>query len=364
MKIAALIAGAGMILAGIVGAAFQDLVERDHDCGGQVRTYYVEAQDTEWDYAPLGYNGITDRPFEMFALPYVVADEHRIGRVYQKAVYREYTDGSFTQLSPRPEHLGILGPVLRAEVGDTIQVVLRNTASIPVTLHAHGVAYDQADEGATHGALHESVPPGATKLYTWTVPERAGPGTGEDSSRVWLYHSHADEPRDTNAGLVGPLVITGCGKAKEDATPKDVDRELFTYFTAINENDSPYLEENIRRYLRIRDDVDRADEGFIESNLKHAINGYLFGNLPGLETEKGERVRWYVLALGSEADLHTAHWHGNTLDAMGAGTDVVELLPATTRTLDMVPDMPGHWLLHCHVNDHLDAGMAAIYQVR
>ncbi|HZD00265.1 MAG TPA: multicopper oxidase domain-containing protein [Actinomycetes bacterium] len=29
----------------------------------------------------------------------------------------------------------------------------------------------------------------------------------------------------------------------------------------------------------------------------------------------------------------------------------------------MQPDNPGTWLYHCHANDHIDAGMAALYTV-
>lgn len=27
----------------------------------------------------------------------------------------------------------------------------------------------------------------------------------------------------------------------------------------------------------------------------------------------GDRVRWYVMAVGDEVDLHGVHWHGNTV---------------------------------------------------
>jgi hephaestin len=33
------------------------------------------------------------------------------------------------------------------------------------------------------------------------------------------------------------------------------------------------------------------------------------------------------------------------------------------KVADMVPDDPGTWLFHCHVEDHMMAGMAALYQV-
>src|SRR5260370_296404 len=77
----------------------------------------------------------------------------------------------------------------------------------------------------------------------------------------------------------------------------------------------------------------------------------------------GERGRWYVMASGTEVDLHTPHFHGNTVTINGARTDVLALLPATMVTADMVVDDPGTWLYHCHVNDHILAGMMATYKV-
>jgi hephaestin len=32
--------------------------------GGLVRTYYIAAEETEWDYAPLGIDIMTGKPFE------------------------------------------------------------------------------------------------------------------------------------------------------------------------------------------------------------------------------------------------------------------------------------------------------------
>ena len=29
--------------------------------------------------------------------------------------------------------------------------------------------------------------------------------------------------------------------------------------------------------------------------------------------KKGERVRWYLFANGNEDDVHTPHWHGQTV---------------------------------------------------
>ncbi len=344
----------------------------------QTRTYYIAADEADWDYAPKGVNQITGRPFGVSDPPYttnvfVERGKDRIGRVYLKARYREYTDGTFSAIKSIPpawQHLGILGPVIRAEVGDTIRVVFKNNARFPFSVHPHGVFYTKDSEGApyndgTSGAekKDDAVPPGGIHTYLWLVPERAGPGPNDPSSILWMYHSHTDESRDTNTGLIGPMIISARGTTKANGTPKDVDREFVTLFTIFDENVSFYLDHNIQTYTGRPEAVERDDEEFIESNLMHTINGLIFGNVPGLSMKRSERVRWYMMGLGNEVDLHTPHWHGQTLLLHGSRTDMVDLLPAMMKTMDMVPDNPGTWLFHCHVNDHLDGGMVALFTV-
>jgi hephaestin len=78
----------------------------------------------------------------------------------------------------------------------------------------------------------------------------------------------------------------------------------------------------------------------------------------------GERVRWYVMSMGTEVDLHTPHWHGNTVTTMmGMRTDVLQLIAGSMQTADMQPDDAGIWLFHCHINDHIKAGMLTRYEV-
>jgi hypothetical protein len=96
----------------------------------------------------------------------------------------------------------------------------------------------------------------------------------------------------------------------------------------------------------------------LEQGSRFSINGTVFGNLPGLEMNEGERIRWYLFALGSEQDFHTAHWHGMRVHEEGRRrTDVVNLLPATMKVADMMADNPGTWLYHCHVAEHMRGGM-------
>ena len=68
----------------------------------------------------------------------------RIGKVYKKAMYREYTDSTFSRMKKRSsdmEHLGILGPFIRAEEEDQIEIVLKNMASRNYSIQPHGVSY-------------------------------------------------------------------------------------------------------------------------------------------------------------------------------------------------------------------------------
>jgi len=38
----------------------------------------------------------------------------------------------------------------------------------------------------------DSVAPNKTVIYKWLVPERSGPGAGDFSSVMWMYHSHGE----------------------------------------------------------------------------------------------------------------------------------------------------------------------------
>ena len=341
---------------------------------GVTRTYYISADVVRWDYVPRGRDEISGRPFDDVSGTFVDDGPGRIGSTYQKCLYRGYTDASFSSRETRPadeQYLGILGPVVHAAVGDTIRIVFRNTCPFPASVHAHGVFYAKRSEGAPYAdgtsaadKVDDDVPTGGKHTYVWRVPGRAGPGPQDGSSVMWMYHSHSDEIADTYAGLMGPMVITRPEMARSDGTPSDVDREVFAEFFIDNETLSPMLAANERRFgTRPLPPMGEEDDEFIEHNLKHSINGYLYGNMPMITMHKGERVRWYVMAMGTEVDLHTPHWHGNDVVADGMRMDVVDLLPASMVIADMVPDNEGTWLFHCHVNDHIAAGMMTRYRV-
>ncbi len=345
----------------------------------RTRTYYVAADEVVWDYAPAGKSLISNAEWNDVQRPFMTAGDMHVGRLARKAIYREYTDSTFATLKPRPaewDHLGIMGPLLRAVVGDTIRVVFLNRASFPASMHPHGVFYLKDSEGAPYedgtapaDRVDDGVPTGVQHIYTWPVPERAGPTHEQGSTAFWMYHSHTDEVGDVNAGLIGPMIITARNQARADATPTDVDRELVVGFLEFDETNSTLWEENLRTYGKPPTDL-KVDMVFGERTIgpesqfafKETLNGFLYGNTKGLTMRVGDRVRWYLMA-STNFEMHAPHWHGNTVVAEHMRTDVAGLLPMGMLVADMVPDNPGKWLFHCHVAPHLLMGMEATYDV-
>merc|ERR1719397_1757360 len=102
-----------------------------------------------------------------------------------------------------------MGPVIRAEVGDTVYITFRNNGSHAYTMHPHGFAYEKDSEGTsyqdgTSGAdLDDVVQPGDTHVYKWMAKEISGPIPGSGMSSInWWYHSHGNPVSEEAAGLI------------------------------------------------------------------------------------------------------------------------------------------------------------------
>uniref|UniRef100_A0A8B9F5T0 ferroxidase n=1 Tax=Amazona collaria TaxID=241587 RepID=A0A8B9F5T0_9PSIT len=299
-------------------------------------------------------------------LVYATRGANRIGRVYKKAIFRQFTDDTYSQEIPKAAWLGFLGPVLKAEEGDVFIIHLKNFGSRPYSVHPHGVFYDKDSEGAlypdgTGGKSKEDdfVVPGGNYTYTWPVRKDYSPTLADSNCLTWIYHSHIDTPRDIASGLIGPLLV--CKKEGTGAV-----NAFALMFSIVDENFSWYLDENINTFCLEPATVDKEDEDFQTSNRMHAINGYIYGNLPVLEMCADTSMSWHLFGMGSEIDIHAAYFYGHTFTSRDQRADVIGLFPATFITAEMTPGNPGRWLITCQVNELflLPGGMEALYDVQ
>jgi hypothetical protein len=337
----------------------------------KTRHYYVAAELEHWDFLPAGSDPVCG-----MVLPPAVVNKH----MGWKARYVQYTDATFTSRVPQPARLGILGPVLRGTVGEYIEVTFLNRAMGGVfSMHPHGVKYDKDSEGsyqpvaevsslATNSAVKPEANPSQGKgaavgyggrfTYVWYCDESSGPLPSEPSSKGWLYHSHVSSGSEINLGLEGFIIVTDPKRARTDGTPADVDREMAGCFMIFDQSGAGDDESGNGGAFDARQWTlaQRAKA----AGARYAINGYIYGNLPGLEINEGERVRWYLFGLGSEQDLHTVGWHGLRVAENGQRRgEAVELLPASMKIADQVADNPGNWLFQCQVAEHMAGGMFA-----
>jgi FtsP/CotA-like multicopper oxidase with cupredoxin domain len=97
------------------------------------------------------------------------------------------------------------GPLIEAEVGDTIRARLTNSLSQRTTIHWHGLRVPASMDGTE--SVQSGVEPGTSFDYEFSVP---------DAGTFW-YHTHVNETEQLERGLYGPLVVRGPGEPKLDA---------------------------------------------------------------------------------------------------------------------------------------------------
>ena len=273
----------------------------------KVRDYWVATTPAPtWNIVPNQRDAITGTTF-------APADT-----LQPTVVYRRYTRG---WKRPLPG-TGIPGPLIKARVGDRIRVHFKNLDTLwkqPHSMHFHGVDYRPESDGAYipgYSGPGGSVAPGKQFTYRLTVD----PG----SAGAWPYHDHSPSMSESiEGGIYGMLSIVG---RKE----RRADREFTVVLAPMG------------RFQTI------AGRAFV-------------GNTPVFRARAGETVQWNVMAMGSE--FHTFHVHGHKWRENGVGRDTRTIGPAESFRIRWREDAPGTWLYHCHVEDHMGAGMIGTYRV-
>ncbi|XP_019383077.1 PREDICTED: coagulation factor V [Gavialis gangeticus] len=323
---------------------------------GHERKYYIAAEEVWWDYAGFKdsatMNGETSRD--------------RDSTRYKKVIFRSYADSTFKtplEEGEYEEHLGILGPVIRAEVHDVIIVHFKNMASRRYSIHAHGLFYEKSSEGSIYEdespewfRSDDAVEPNGTYIYVWFANKWSGPTQPGATCKSWVYYSDVNLEKDINSGLIGPIIICQKGTLNTKSNRPVRNQEFFLLFMVFDEEKSWYFDERYRK---------TCSEKTQECHKIPAINGIMH-NLQGLKMYKGELVQWHLLNMGGPKDIHVVRFHGQNFMEQGDPTHqlgVYPLLPGFSRTVEMTPAKPGIWLLDTEVGEYQQAGMQASYLV-
>ncbi|XP_021439089.2 coagulation factor VIII isoform X1 [Oncorhynchus mykiss] len=330
---------------------------------GQYRSYYIAAQEITWDY------GIR-KPHQLIKTRERRRGMRKFLAEYKKVVFRAFSDRDFQIPVTRgelQEHLGLMGPIIKAEVNDLLTVTFKNMASRPYSLHLHGVYDKSQGDGQSSGAgvagvPGEAVQPGEVRVYTWRITRKQGPTAAEFDCKAGAYYSTQNKEKDLHSGLIGPLVICKPGTLHPQLNLQPNLQEYALLFHTFDETKSWYLDENIRRYCTPPCQAQKDDPWFQLSNKFAAINGYVAETLPGLMVAQHQQVRWHLLNVGGDGEYHTAHFHGLPFSIhkeqehrMG----VYNLYPGVFGTVEMRPATVGTWMVECTVGEHQLAGMRA-----
>uniref|UniRef100_A0A7N8XZD4 Coagulation factor VIII, procoagulant component n=1 Tax=Mastacembelus armatus TaxID=205130 RepID=A0A7N8XZD4_9TELE len=318
------------------------------------RSYYIAAEEITWNY------GIR-KPRQLISPRNFLPE-------YKKVVFRAYRGKDFVNPMSRGElqqHLGIMGPLIRAEINDLVTVVFKNKASRPYSFHLQGV-YDRSQAAGiaqTHassappGVPGEPVAPGETRTYNWRITKKQGPTDSEFDCKTGAYYSTVDKEKDLHSGLIGPLVICKPGTlwTRQNSQP-DI-QEFALLFHTFDETKSWYLEENLQQYCAPPCQANTEDPWYHTT-----INGYVAETLPGLSVAQHQLVRWYLLNVGSNGEYHAVHFHGLPFTVQTEQEHrmgVYNLFPGVFGTVEMRPPTVGTWLVECTIGDYQLAGMRA-----
>jgi FtsP/CotA-like multicopper oxidase with cupredoxin domain len=278
---------------------------------GVTREYWIAAVPVTWHVVPNERDAIGGTAFDPK------------DTTFETVVYRQFTKGWAKMIPNEVGDRGIQGPLIHANVGDTILVHFENLDTLfnrPHSMHFHGVHYHPGSDGAYVPGFSgpgADVKPGQS--FTYRLFART------DSVGVWPYHDHSPSMDDSIAGgMYGALSILGPGERAPD-------RENVVFF--------------------------ESQLGFM------TIDGRAFvGNTPVFHSKVGDLVQWDVLGLGD--DFHTFHVHGHRwVGADGVPRDVQTVGPAESFRIRWIEDDPGTWLYHCHVEGHMNMGMIGLYRV-
>jgi FtsP/CotA-like multicopper oxidase with cupredoxin domain len=203
------------------------------------------------------------------------------------------------------------GPIIRAELGDRVRIVLKNKLPEPTTIHFHGMTVP-ADMDGVPVMSQDAVLPGDSFTYEFTI-RNAGSN---------MYHSHFNAQKQVPMGLLGALIIP---HPRDEPVDHDVTMVL---------NDGP---------------------------LGFTMNGKGFPATAPIVVQRGETFR--IRYMNEGLQIHPMHLHGMPQKVVAKDGHPLPrphmedtVLVAPGERVDVIVDAtePGMWAFHCHVLNHAE----------
>ena len=229
----------------------------------------------------------------------------------------------------------IPGPIIRANVGDKVRIVLKNELTESTSLHLHGVRVPNGSDGVDP-YTQKPIQPGQTFTYEFTALEPA----------IGMYHSHHDAQVQVPNGLAGALII---GDWKADAMTAAGDKT--------GDTDGKAEQEQV---------MVLNDAGTIGLSL----NGKSFPATSAYKLKVGESmvVHYYneglmthPMHLHQPSGLVVAH-DGKILDSP-FWADTLNVAPGERWTVVYTAKDKGVWAWHCHILTHAETAPGMRYMV-
>ena len=229
----------------------------------------------------------------------------------------------------------IPGPILRANVGDKIRIVLKNELPESTSLHLHGVRVPNAMDGVDP-YTQSPIEPGQSFSYEFTALEPA----------VGMYHSHHNAQVQVPNGLAGALLIGDW---------KDLGMKSASG--------------------RLPDTDGKADQEVVmvlndSGTIGLSLNGKSFPATAPYTLKDGETMLVHYFNEGSLT--HPMHLHqpsGLVVAHDGAPleypfwADTLNVAPGERWTVAYTAKDAGVWAWHCHILTHAETPTGMRYMV-
>ncbi|GDX20743.1 hypothetical protein LBMAG07_16640 [Actinomycetes bacterium] len=267
-------------------------------------------------------------------LPYTMSDDgYKVFSLTAKVVPWEVEPGKFVD---GWSYNGMIpGPVMHANVGDKIRIVLKNELPESTSLHLHGVRVPNSMDGVDP-YTQKPIEPGATFTYEWTASEPS----------VGMYHSHHNAQVQVPNGLAGAILI-GDWKAMAMAAAGGRTKDT-----------NNVAEQEVVMVLN--------DSGTIGLSL----NGKSFPATTPYSLAIGESM---VVHYYNEGNMtHPMHLHqpsGLVVAKDGImlespfWADTLNVAPGERWTVVYTPKDAGVWAWHCHILTHAETPEGMRYMV-